>query len=245
MVITVEHWLLSFNGCLNKQISDKFGKKTNLWPVMGDQSGAGGRGREGVIGWGSVINTECSKRWNLALPFFFQFCVPFIPTSLLLPAPLPHYLSPLSHHCCDYGCHAAVKRSTINRPEIKPKNEFPQCRPHALLSRNYLAGERLIIPLRRQHRRRDSAWLRLAAMAVCARTVLQTTEHRTHGTYCMLTLCLTKPSNTNFNSTKPQIFLLGNSWPHMTVDLIGRNSLLLGHAANIPYYSLKRSRDFV
>lgn len=61
-----------------------------------------------------------------------------IRTSLLLAAPVPHYLSPLSHHCCDYGCHAAVKRFTINRPEIKPKNEFP--RPHALLSRNYLAG---------------------------------------------------------------------------------------------------------
>lgn len=91
--------------------------------------------------------------------FCFQICFPFIPTSLLLPAPLPHYLSALSHHCCDYGCHAVVKRSTINRPEIKPKNEFPQCRPHALLSRNYLAVEWLITPLRRQRqkrRRRDS-----------------------------------------------------------------------------------------
>ncbi len=118
-----------------------------------------GWGWEGAVGWGLVINTECSKRWNLALPFF-QFCVPLIPTSLLLSVPVPHYLSALSHHCCDYGCHAAVKRSTINRPEIKPKNEFPQCRPHALLNRNYPAGGRLIIPLRRQcqrHKRRDSA----------------------------------------------------------------------------------------
>lgn len=95
---------------------------------------------------------------------FFQFASPFIPASLLLSVPWPHYLSPLSHRCCDYGCHAVVKRSTINRPEIKPKNEFPQRWPHALLSRNYLAGEWLIIPLKRQrqkHTGRNSAWLRL------------------------------------------------------------------------------------
>lgn len=138
-----------------------------------------GRGWEDVIGWGWVINTECSKRWNLALPFFsLQFCVPFIPTSLLLSEPVPHYLSPLSHHCCDYGCHAAVKRSTINRPEIKPKNEFPQCRPHALLSRNYLAGEWLIIPLRRQQQKHWRRRERLTeAGSRCGVLQLQTAEH--------------------------------------------------------------------
>lgn len=129
------HSVLSFNGCLNKQILDTFWKKTNLW--LGRSIRWRASGWEGVIGRGSVINTECSKRWNLALPFFFSILPSFHP---LLSVPVPHYLSPLSHHCCDYGCHAAVKRPTINRPEIKPKNEFPQRWPHALLSRNYLAG---------------------------------------------------------------------------------------------------------
>lgn len=108
---------------------------------------------------------------ELGSSLFSILLPPFIPTSLLLSMPLPHYLSVLSDHCCDYGCHAAVKRSTINRPEIKPKNEFPQCRPHALLSRNYLAGEWLITPLRRQRqkrRRRDGVWLRLAVMEATA-----------------------------------------------------------------------------
>lgn len=108
---------------------------------------------------------------ELGSSLFSILLPPFIPTSLLLSMPLPHYLSVLSDHCCDYGCHAAVKRSTINRPEIKPKNEFPQCRPHALLSRNYLAGEWLITPLRRRRqkrRRRDDVWLRLAVMEATA-----------------------------------------------------------------------------
>lgn len=120
-----------------------------MWPVSGDQSGEGcWQGRR------LVINTECSKRWNLA-PSFIQFHFPFVLTSLPLLMPLPHYLSALSYHCCDYGCHAVVKRTAINRPEIKPKNEFPQCRPHALLSRNYLAGVRLITPVRRQRQEEE------------------------------------------------------------------------------------------
>lgn len=118
---------------------------------VGDQSDDGG-------GLSSIINTECSKSLNLALPLFSLLLSFSSPHPSLSPAPSPYYLSALSYHCCDYGCHAVVKRTTINRPEIKPKNEFPQCRPHALLGRNYLGGEWLITPLRRQrqkHRRRD------------------------------------------------------------------------------------------
>lgn len=116
-----------------------------------DQSGDGG-------GLSLVIYIECSKSLNLALALFSLMLSFSSPHPYLSPAPSPHYLSALSYHCCDYGCHAVIKRTTINSPEIKPKNEFPQCRPHALLGRNYLGGEWLITPLRRhrqKHRRRD------------------------------------------------------------------------------------------
>lgn len=111
-------------------------------------------------------------------------------SSLLLSLPLPHYLSALSYHCCDYGCHAVLKRSAINRPEIKPKNEFPQCRPHALLSRNYLAGEWLITPLRRQrqkHTRRDSVLTKAGSNgSKDAYSAFTPSDHRAHGMYSTL-----------------------------------------------------------
>lgn len=71
---------------------------------------------------------------------------------------MPHYLSPLSHHCCDYGCHAAAKRSTINSPEIKAKKwisaVLAPCTPEQELHRS------LISPPRRQQQNRR----RLAAI---------------------------------------------------------------------------------
>lgn len=37
----------------------------------------------GVIGWSWVINTECSKKWNLALPFFSSAILSALHRSLL------------------------------------------------------------------------------------------------------------------------------------------------------------------